>query len=353
VTLPPPQANSLVERNEPLDAAVLLAASRLVLQHFQGIQTSFDRLSISVVAPVYNEHENIAEFYRRLKTTLVGLGCSYEIILVNDGSDKQCSDQLAALTQENENLKVVELTRNFGHQKAVSCGLEHTLGQTIVVLDSDLQDPPELIPEFLEKIRDGYDVVYGIRKTRQENLLKKICYTSYYRILRKLADIDMPLDAGDFCAMTREVADNIISMPESNIFMRGLRSWVGGKQTGIEYDRDPRYLGKPKYSIRRLLRLASDGVFSFSLGPLRAITFVGFLISFFAFALALYYTLQRIQIGLNPPGFATTTVMILFFSGVQLITLGIIGEYLGRVYDEVKRRPKYLVKRIISNQAKT
>jgi dolichol-phosphate mannosyltransferase len=213
-------------------------------------------------------------------------------------------------------------------------------------MDADLQDPPEVLPEFIEKWREGHDIVYAIRANRKEGWFKRHAYTFFYRILQRIANIQIPLDAGDFCIMDRKVVVILTNMPERNRFMRGIRSWIGLDQVGLAYDRDSRYAGKPKFTLSRLIYLALDGLVSFSFLPLRAISILGFVISFVSIVLAISYTIQKLTRGLNPPGFATTIVAIFFLAGIQLITLGVIGEYVGRIFEEVKRRPLYVVKKI-------
>lgn len=312
----------------------------------QRIQDQRTEIELSVVAPVYNERDNLREFYNRLIVQLERLNRSYELILVDDGSDSLTKETLDTIAVGDASVTIIELSRNFGHQMAITAGLDSARGKIVVIMDSDLQDPPEVIPELLEPLKGEFDIVYGIRRTRKENFLKKICYSTFYRLLKCLSNIDIPVDAGDFCAVKAEVVAHIRDLPERNRFLRGLRSWVGYRQTGIEYDRDQRYRGKPKYTISRLVQLAFDGIFSFSYRPLRAISFLGICVSLAAFGLALFYTVKKIQLGLNPPGFASTMVAIFLFSGLQLITLGVIGEYIGRVYEEAKKRPHYIVQRI-------
>lgn len=303
-------------------------------------------LDLSVVIPVYNEQENLPELLSRLLKVLNTIGLSYEIVFVDDGSKDQSPSLLYQLSGQDEHLVVVELARNFGHQIAVSAGLDYVRGQGIVVMDADLQDPPEVLPQFIAKWQEGYEVVYAIRQQRKESWLKRVAYAVFYRILHQLADIDIPLDSGDFCIMDRRVVEILNAMPERNRFVRGIRSWVGFRQTGLAYERSTRYAGKSKYSFRKLLALALDGLISFSYVPLRVIAVAGFGVSAFSIALAIFYALKRILVGLNPPGFATLTVALFFLSGVQLITLGVIGEYIGRISDEVKQRPLYIVRRV-------
>ncbi len=301
---------------------------------------------ISVVLPVYNEETNIATLHERLTSVLTATGLDYELIFVDDGSRDTSAAMLRDITTSDQRVLVVELARNFGHQMALSAGLEYTRGQGVIVMDSDLQDPPEVLPMFIARWQEGYDVVYAIREHRKEHFLKRSAYSLFYRILQWVSQIDIPLDSGDFCIMDRRVVDLLVNMPERNRFVRGIRSWVGFEQTGLAYERHARFAGKPKYNFRRLMNLALDGIISFSYAPLRAITFAGFLVSLVSIALALVYAFQRVAFGLNPPGFPTLIVAIFFLSGIQLITLGVMGEYVGRIFEEVKHRPLYTVRRV-------
>ena len=253
---------------------------------------------------------------------------------------------MRALASKDARVTVVELARNFGHQIAISAGLDYAQGQGVIVMDADLQDPPEVLPQFIAKWREGYDVVYAIREQRKEGRLKRSLYAMYYRMLQRVANIEIPLDAGDFCIMDRRVVDLLNGMPERNRFVRGIRSWVGLDQVGLAYERQARYAGRAKYSYRRLMYLALDGLISFSFVPLRMITILGFIISAISILMAVNYAVQKITVGLNPPGFATIIVAIFFLAGIQLITLGVIGEYVGRIFEEVKQRPLYVVRRV-------
>ena len=301
------------------------------------------RPTLSLVVPVFNERETLPAFYERTTAALHGCCPSYEIVFVDDGSQDGSLDELRRLASTDSHVRVVSFSRNFGHQTAVSAGMNYASGEAVAVIDSDLQDPPELIAPLLARWRDGYQVVYAIRRTRRENVLKRAAYRVFYRLLRSLSYVDMPLDAGDFAIMDRRVVDLLNDMPERNRFVRGIRAWVGFKQTGIEYDRDPRFAGESKYPLTKLLRLAYDGVVSYSFVPLRLVTQLGFLISLVAFALIVYLLTLRIFSGQLMMGWTSTIVVILFLGGVQLVSLGILGEYVGRIFDEVKRRPLYVV----------
>jgi polyisoprenyl-phosphate glycosyltransferase len=302
------------------------------------------RPDLSIVIPIYNEQSNIPILYDRLSKTLKSTGISYEIIFIDDGSKDKSRELLKELSENHAQVIYAELARNFGQQIAISAGLELASGNAVMAMDADLQDPPESIPQFLQKLNEGYDVVYAIRTKRKEKFLKRCCYNIFYKILRTIANIEIPLDSGDFCIMSRKIVNLINEMPERNRFVRGIRSWVGFKQIGIEIERDPRFSGDPGYTLTKLIFLALDGLVSFSYVPLRLITMVGFAVSGLSFVLTIYYGFRKIFYDLQPQGFATIVVMISFFAGVQLITIGVIGEYVGRIFEEVKRRPLYVLR---------
>jgi polyisoprenyl-phosphate glycosyltransferase len=301
---------------------------------------------LSVVIPVFNEEENITVLYSRLTAVLEDTHIDYEIIFVDDGSNDNSLNQLQNLLVEDKRVLVIELARNFGHQVAITAGLDYSQGKAVIVMDGDLQDPPEVLPEFIAKWRKGHDVVYGVRERRKERWLKRAAYAGFYRLLRRIATIEIPLDSGDFCIMDRRVVDLLISMPERNRFVRGIRSWVGLNQSGLPVERQARSAGKPKYTFGRLLLLALDGLISFSYLPLRTITMLGFSISLLSIFAAVFYAVTRLVTGLGPPGFATLVVAVFFLAGVQLITMGVIGEYVGHIFEEVKQRPLYVVRKI-------
>ncbi len=301
---------------------------------------------LSLVIPVYNEQENLTLLYQRLCASLEPITASFEILFINDGSQDDSLPILQALAAKDGRVCVIDLSRNFGHQVAISAGLDHAGGRGVIIMDADLQDPPEVLPEFIAKWKEGYDVVYAIRARRKEAWLKRNLYLVFYRLMQRIANIEIPLDAGDFCIMDRRVVDELNDMPERSRFVRGLRSWIGLRQTGLAYERQARNAGQPKYTFSRLVYLALDGLVSFSFLPLRLITLLGFGVSALSILLAIGYTIQKLTIGLSPPGFATTIVAILFLAGMQLITIGVIGEYVGRIFEEVKRRPLYIVRRI-------
>lgn len=306
-------------------------------------------IEFSIVLPIYNEEGSIPALYRRLTAVMANLGESYELIFVDDGSRDRSLDLLSEMQgHDPDHVRVICLSRNFGHQQAISAGLDRACGRAVIVMDADLQDPPEVIPEFVEKWRKGFHVVYAIREKRKECILKRIAYRSFYLILRALSRVDIPLDAGDFCLMDRCAVDALVSLPERNRFVRGLRSWVGFRQTGLAYERDGRFAGESKYTFRKLVSLALDGLISFSYLPLRLATILGFIVSLLSISSAAYYFVRAlVRGGSKPPGFATLVVLIFSLGGVQLITVGVIGEYIGRILDEVKHRPPFLVRKAI------
>jgi glycosyltransferase involved in cell wall biosynthesis len=310
-----------------------------------GVQ-SVAQPELSVVLPVYNEAENISELYSRLVGVLEIENLDFEILFVDDGSNDESAQKLSDLEASDVRVRVIGLARNFGHQVAITAGLDFARGKAVAVMDADLQDPPEVLPDFIRKWRAGYDVVYAVRAQRKEGWLKKTSYVVFYRLLRHVSNIDIPLDAGDFCVMDRRVVDLLKSMPERNRFVRGIRSWVGLRQAGVPFERQARHAGTSKYTIGRLMILALDGLISFSYVPLRLITVSGLCVSVLAIGLAIFFFIKKLLYGLDPPGFATLTVSIFFLAGIQLITLGVIGEYVGRIFEEAKRRPLYILRHV-------
>ncbi len=308
------------------------------------------RIMISVVIPCYNEQDVLPLLHKRLSAEIEKWKEPCEVLLVDDGSSDQTWQLLKSFSRKDPSWKAIRFSRNFGHQIAVSAGIQYATGDCVIVMDADLQDPPEELGRFIEKWREGYEVVYAIRTQRKEGIFKRASYGLFYRILRKLANIHIPYDSGDFCIIDRRVVDLLNAMPEKNRFVRGLRAWIGFRQIGLTYKRHERAGGEVKYTLRGLLRLALNGIFSFSTVPLRITTLLGLIVSFIAFLGAIFTFLQRIfieqftRIGLSPvPGFATIVISILFMGGVQLICLGIVGEYIGRIYDEVKQRPLWVI----------
>lgn len=302
-------------------------------------------MKYSVILPVYNEQDNLDSLYKRVVKVLDNLKGDYEIIFVNDGSHDQTKEILIDLNKKNNKIKIINFSRNFGHQIAVSAGLNFASGEQVAILDADLQDPPEILPKFFEKLGEGYDVVYAIRKKRKENILKRAAYSLFYKILHLMASVNIPLDSGDFCVLSQRMVKTINSFPERNRFVRGLRSWAGFKQVGLEYERDKRLAGTSKYGLRKLFKLAFDGIFSFSFVPLQIMFALGS-ISLFLSILGVFWAtyMKFFTTAYNRvPGFATTTILIMFVGGLQLFSIGIMGEYLRRVYDEVKQRPQYII----------
>jgi dolichol-phosphate mannosyltransferase len=302
--------------------------------------------TFSIVSPVYNEESVLPELYRRVRAVMDDLGEPWELILVNDGSRDESASVIADLHEQDKRVKGVSFSRNFGFQIAVTAGLDHAAGDAVILTDADLQDPPEVFPRMIEKWRDGYDVVYGVRASREgESWFKLMTAKVFYRLIYRITDIDIPLDTGDFRLMDRRVVDVIRHMPERNRFLRGMVPWVGFRQTGVEYERRARFAGESKFSsVRQMLPFAVDAITSFSYLPLQLATYLGFLIAVIAGVAIVAVILVRLFGPENPLlGQATTLVAVLFLGGVQLISLGIIGEYLGRIYDEVKGRPLYLV----------
>ena len=299
---------------------------------------------LSVVVPVFNEAEVLPAFFERLKKVIDSLeSMSYEVIYVDDGSSDDSFQQLRAITDSDSSVRIIKLSRNFGHQIAITAGIDEARGDAVVVIDADLQDPPEVIRTFVEKWRSGYDVVYGVREKREgEGWLKLVTANLFYRILKPLAQIDIPLDAGDFRLMSKRVVRQLKHMKERSRFVRGLVSWVGFRQIGVRYSRDKRYAGETKYPYQKMINFAMDGVTSFSTIPLQIATWLGYFASLLAFLYAISVFVQKI-LGYTVQGWATIMVGVLFLGGVQLICLGIIGEYIGRIFNEIKQRPIYIV----------
>jgi polyisoprenyl-phosphate glycosyltransferase len=306
---------------------------------------------ISIVIPIFNEEEILQMLYDRLVSASPLWKEEFEIILVDDGSSDNSLEIMKGFASQNPHFRIIKLSRNFGHQPAISAGIKASKGDAVIVMDGDLQDPPEELPRFLDKWREGYHVVYAIRTKRKEGFFKKFSYKAFYRILASVSNIEIPLDSGDFCVMDRKVVDAMnLQMPESIRFVRGLRAFAGFKQIGIEYERDKRAGGEVKFTFRKLIKLAIDGLFDFSTFPLRLATYLGLFISIPSFILGMFFTLHRIigfkVFGYSPqdtPGMATLAVAMFFLGGVILVILGVIGEYLGRIYIEVKKRPFYII----------
>jgi dolichol-phosphate mannosyltransferase len=312
------------------------------------------RTRLSVVVPCYNEQEVIGETHRRLMHALGHQpDFDLEIVYVNDGSRDQTEAILNGFADADPRVSVISFSRNFGHQPALTAGLEYASGDVVAAIDADLQDPPEVILQMLAKWREGFDVVYGVRSKRKEGPIKRLAYSSFYRIFDMLANIDVHLDSGDFALMDRRVVDVLNGLPEKNRFVRGLRAWAGFRQIGHEYERAARRAGQTKYPFRKLLTLAFDGIFNFSTTPLSLIFMLGVCTAIVSMLAGSIYFAGHVfgftVLGHRPgdvPGFTTLILTLLFFSGVQLISIGILGEYLGRIYQEAKMRPAYIVRSV-------
>jgi dolichol-phosphate mannosyltransferase len=300
--------------------------------------------SVSVAIAVHNEEAVFPELHRRLAAVLDALpGGPHEIVFVDDGSADRTFDLIVEAAANDDRVVGVRLSRNFGHQSALTAALETVTGDVVVAMDGDLQDRPEEIPRFVAEYEKGYDVVYAKRVRRKESIPYRGAYFLFYRLMSRLSEVEVPVDSGDFALLSRRVVDQINLLPERHRYLRGLRSWVGFPQTGIPVERDARAGGEPSYTLRKLFRLAFDGVFAFSVTPLRAAWVFGACVSALASLYALWAMFQRIFLGTSPQGFTALIVAITFLAGVQLLFLGLIGEYLGRVYDEAKGRPNFVV----------
>ena len=310
-------------------------------------------IELSIVVPLYCEEANIDHLFERLEAVACSLGVTYEIICVDDGSKDNTLVRLVSHHQRNPAIKVVALARNFGKDLALTAGIDHSRGLAVVPIDADLQDPPECIQALMEKWREGYDVVYAKRSARPgETWFKKFSANGFYRIIGRMSQVPIPQDTGDFRLMDRRVVDALKRLPERTRFMKGLFAWVGYKQTYITYDRDPRHSGDTKWNYWKLWNFAIDGIVSFSSTPLKVWSYLGLIISVVAFFYASFLVIRTLLLGIDVPGYASLMVAILFLGGVQLVSLGIIGEYLGRVYEEVKQRPLYLVREVYGDSAK-
>ena len=306
---------------------------------------------ISVVIPMYYEEEVAQECYNRMSTVLKGIeGYEYEIVFVNDGSKDKTLEILEGIAEKDKNVKVLSFARNFGHQCAVTAGLQYVTGDAIVIIDADLQDPPELIPDMLKLWEEGNEVIYGKRKTREgESKFKLLTAKMFYKTLNALSDVEIPKDTGDFRLVDRQVVDVINSLPEHNKFLRGLFSWVGFEQKAFEYERKERFAGKTKYPLKKMLKLASDGIIGFSTKPLKMIGKLGMFTMFISFCLLIYAILSFIfKWNYLTPGWTSIMVVVTFFRSIILISLWMMGEYISRIYDESKARPQFIIKKKIN-----
>ena len=320
----------------------MMTAQRRELAHETNAGPVF-----SIVAPVYNEEETVPHFYQRVVEVMEPLGESFEIVLINDGSRDGSNRVMADIHQRDPRVRVVEFSRNFGHQIAISAGLDYARGQCVIIIDSDLQDPPEVIPEMIERWRAGAEVVYAQRAKRVgETRFKLITASIFYRLIARLTAVDIPRDTGDFRLLDRSVVDSLVAMREHHRFMRGLSAWVGFRQEAVLYDRRERFAGTTKYPFNKMLRFSVDAITSFSHVPLQLATTFGFVLAGVSLVGIVVAVILRIMHGAIV-GQATTLILVLFMGGIQLIFLGVIGEYLGRIYDEVRARPLYIVREVL------
>lgn len=303
------------------------------------------KLLVSLVAPFYNEESGILEFFQRVEAVLQKLPFQYEIIAVNDGSRDSTLKILISENKRNSRIKVLNFSRNFGKEAALSAGLSFCSGDIIIPIDSDLQDPPELIPQMIQKWEEGYDVIYAKRKERSgETWLKKLTSKLFYRSISYMSEVQIPKDVGDFRLMDKKVVHSINNLTEKNRFMKGIFAWVGYRQTYIEYDRDSRFIGDTKWNYWKLWNFALDGILMFSAMPLKVWSYIGFTVSGFAFFYLIFRIIRVLIKGIDVPGYDSTIVIMLFLGGIQLIGIGVLGEYMARIFHEVKNRPVYIVR---------
>ncbi len=313
---------------------------------------------ISIVIPIYNEEENLQNLYTRLTNSAPSWKEDYEIVLIDDGSRDSSLTMMRVMAEKDSHVRVIKLSRNFGHQPAISAGIQEAKGDAIIIMDGDLQDPPEELHRFLDKWREGYEVVYAVRTKRKEGFFKKLAYSSFYRIMAAISDIEIPLDSGDFCVMDRKVVNVLVhDMPEQIRFIRGMRAYAGFKQIGVTYERAERAAGEVKYTFKKLVQLALDGLFGFSSFPLRLSTYLGISIAIPSLIIGVFFLVHRLfgfkVFGHTPeetPGLASLAVGMFFLGGVMLTMLGIIGEYISRIYIEVKKRPFFVIDEIIEKK---
>ncbi len=311
---------------------------------------------VSIVSPVYQEEEGIEEFHRRLVASMEGIedDLTFEVVYVNDGSKDRSLDLLEKIAADDDRVRVVDLSRNFGHQVALSAGVDHARGDAVVVIDSDLQDPPEVIPEMIQRWRDGFKVVYGVRTSRAgETRFKLLTSKIYYGLMDRISEVPLPRQAGDFRLLDRKVVDVLDQMPERNRYVRGMVAWVGFPQCAVEYERDARFAGSTNYTLGRMVRLALDGLTSFSDRPLRLATQLGVIVMALSFAVAAWTIVASLfDLGTSSRGWSSLMAVVLLLGGVQLLCIGVLGEYVGRVYRETKGRPLYVVNEVIGPEGR-
>jgi glycosyltransferase involved in cell wall biosynthesis len=310
---------------------------------------SKSKIMYSIVIPLFNEELVVNETYKRVRTVMDSTGEPYEIIFVNDGSRDGTLGKVREIAKMDRNICLISFSRNFGHQSAITAGMDYSKGQAVIVIDADLQDPPEVMLKMIDKWKEGYEVVYGLRiKRKGETFFKKVTAKIYYRILNKLTDVDIPVDVGDFRLIDRKVCDALKKLPERNRYVRGLISWLGFRQTGVEFVREERLAGETKYPFRKMIKLALDGITSFSYKPLKLASYIGAAISAIGFLYLLVVIFQKLFTDTTVQGWASLIAITLFFNGIILLILGIIGEYIRRIYDEAKGRPIYIVSEIVN-----
>lgn len=302
----------------------------------------------SIIIPAYNEQEVVTESYKRLTNVMRGMNEPYELIFINDGSRDQTAQIIADISRNDSSVVLINFSRNFGHMPAITAGMQYARGSAIIVIDADLQDPPEVLPEMAALWKQGYEVVYGKRKKRHgEKWFKKWTSKMFYRLLRRLTTVDLPLDTGEFRLIDRKVCDAVNKLNEKNRYIRGLVSWVGFKQIAVEYVREERFAGTTKYPLKKMIAFAMDAITSFSYKPLKLATTLGFIISLLSFAYMLFILFQRLFTDTTVTGWASTVGLILFTQGIVLMILGLMGEYIGRIYEEIKDRPVYIVQEVL------
>jgi dolichol-phosphate mannosyltransferase len=315
---------------------------------FKMNQLQNSDIEVSIVVPLYNEEGNFGELTKRLIAVCESVSFSAEVVLIDDGSKDATPSLMYDLAINNELFTCVFLSRNHGHQLAVSAGLANASGsEAVLIIDGDLQDPPELLIPFYEKLKEGYDVIFGVRRKRKEGVLKRFLYWFYYRILGSISNTDVQLDSGDFSLVSRRVVDYMNAMPERSRYLRGMRAWIGFKQYGFEYERSARFAGETKYTFKKLFELAYNGIFNFSDFPVKVVTKLGVSVIGFSFLYIIYVLLKKHFLGTVPEGFTTIIIFIILFSGVQLIALGMLGEYVLRIFQQVQNRPLFIVENIV------
>jgi dolichol-phosphate mannosyltransferase len=303
---------------------------------------------ISIIVPVYNSASFMDKLLHAIDAERLKNHWQLELIMIDDGSKDNSYGQMEKLSKQYSYIRGIKLSRNFGHQAAVRTGLDYVRGDYIAIIDDDLQDPPSLLPAFFNKLNEGYDVVYGVRRKRKENIFKVFSYVTFYRLLKSLSDTDIPLDTGDFCVMKKVVVEKMLSLPEKNPFLRGIRAWVGFKQLGLEYERSERIEGESGYTLKKLLKIASDGIFSFSNLPLKMISIIGGMGLTLSVLYTIYILTKYFTQGIEQAGFVTIIIFIIFFGSLNLICLGIIGEYISRIYTESKNRPHSVIEKTLN-----